>query len=144
MTDDTATRPGGATGEARGGRGMRLGLCLLWSASEPRRAGEVAMFPRDTDEAVLGRGGARAGDSGPRFGFAPARPGHSGEVAPLSGHGLSRTQLIVRAMAGDLRVSSVGQAAVRVRDRVVKDTALVPGDVLVVEQECALLAVARE
>src|SRR5450631_3096857 len=86
-----------------------LGFALLYSASQPHRVGEVALLPYG-EELFVGRGDKEI----EKFArFARRRPGES--LPPdasddlLTG-GFSRRQLVVRATAAAIEVTSKGQS----------------------------------
>jgi len=129
-TDDLSARPAPTT----------LGLVIAWSASEPRRVGEVALFEGKGDR-VLGRGDARSGEL--RAQFVRQRPGTNQAAGSLGGLSLSREQLVIRSTGAGLEVVRKGRCALVVggaeRDRVT----LEPGMTALLKGQLLLLCVMR-
>src|SRR5262249_44300030 len=71
----------------------RLALIIAWSAEQPERVGEIALF-EEGSAYRLGRGPSQ--EAG-RVAFLRQRPGSCTPTAPLEGAGISRDQLRVRA-----------------------------------------------
>jgi DNA-binding NtrC family response regulator len=108
-------------------------LFLAWSAHQPDRAGEVALFDPDAaDPFVLGR--EDAGDPA-RVHFLQLRPGETVDGGPLTGRNISRQQLRITVEGDAVRVRNVGTA------RVVADGAEVPRDSTVLLRPGAVLEV---
>jgi DNA-binding NtrC family response regulator len=118
-----------------------LGLVVAWSAHEPERVGEVAIFLDGDDTAELGRG--ELPDGGPRVVFHRQRPGSMEPQPPLGGPGISRRQLLLRARGTALVLENIGRSPVRVNGTRVDKTVAVPGDTVLVEDQLLLLVVQR-
>ena len=104
-----------------------LALVIAWSAAEPWRTGEVALFGMEAREAfTLGRGD---GD-GPRVVFHRQRPGVLEARPGLEGAAISRKQLEVRLRAGGLSIERVGRCPMRVNGTDLDRALLAPGDVV--------------
>lgn len=116
----------------------RLGLVIVWSASESDRAGEVALL-RHGEAMELGR--ELAGPNA--LVFARQRPGSTIERPPLLGPGISRKQLKLRARQGAITVEQLGRCALLVGGEETTRAVLTPGDVLTLRGQLMLLCVER-
>ncbi|MEZ4312531.1 MAG: sigma 54-interacting transcriptional regulator [Polyangiaceae bacterium] len=120
---------------------MVTALVLAWCVSEPHRAGEVAIPPPGR-EVMWGRGGDEAG--APRLSFQRHRPGRVVPVGEVRAPQVSRDQLRVRALAGEwLEIRSVGRASVLLNGDPQSVFFAMPGDVIEVGRQVALLVVQR-
>ena len=115
-------------------------LMIAWSAAEPERVGEVALFEAGTGALILGRG---AGESGGRVVFHRQRPGATERTEPLASPGLSREQLRIRFEGGRLRVVRAGKCAMEVAGERVEEASLRPGDTLLLKGQMLFLCVLR-
>jgi transcriptional regulator with AAA-type ATPase domain len=127
--------------------GSRLvsALFLCWSAHQPARVGEVALFdphasaPQASVPFILGR--EDPGDP-PRVHFLQLRAGETLDGGPLTGNNISREQFHITVERDALRVRNTGNAHARVDGAVFpKDTTVLlgPGAVLEVNGNCVLL-----
>ena len=135
---NSQTQSGGAwLDEGAGGvrQAPRPALVVLWSLSEPARVGEVA-FLEPGRAHTLGRGAA--GTDRLIFG----RP--SGRAEPLEAMGISRDQLKVSVLAGELEVSQVGRGVLRLAGEQRERGTLRPGQTLLLEKQLLLLYQHRE
>jgi len=102
-------------------------LCVLWSKSEPNRAGEVVLLPPGKP-AIFGR---RTRDNGERRAtLCRQRPGHNEPTSELSGRELSRRQLELRRFCDHVSVRNVGSGSLRVNGHVCTESLVSEGDVL--------------
>jgi two-component system nitrogen regulation response regulator GlnG/two-component system response regulator HydG len=120
-----------------------LVLAIAWSAVEPERTGEVAVFEDGAGARLLGRGGTRPDDPCPRLTFVRRRPWGSEQRGPLEAPGLSRRQLVVEPRAGALAFERVGRVGVRWNGREAAAGLAGPGDTLTVENQLVLLCARR-
>ena len=118
----------------------RIALSVVW-ASEPGRLGEVLLPPPRVD-VVFGRGGPRPDDPALRLSLVRQRPGLTTPTEPLEIQSMSRVQLALR-LDGALSVERRGQLRLLHNGDDVERCVVVPGDVLMVGQQLALLAVER-
>jgi two-component system nitrogen regulation response regulator GlnG/two-component system response regulator HydG len=134
----TATA-GDATDALVEGERPALALVIAWSAAEPERIGEVALFT-DSSARVLGR---ESPDEPGFVLFRSERPGARGAASPLAGAAISREQLRVRARDGALVVERIGRCPLLVAGAPVDKTVLVPGDTFQLKGQAVLLCVER-
>ena len=128
--------------EAAGAPGDALTLVIVWSAHEPERIGEIAVLPSSPGPSmVLGRGAEPTTES--RLRFFRQRPGVLVERPPLGSPGLSRRQLLVRALDGAAQVERVGRCIVEVNGTRCDQAAVGPGDVIYLRRELVLLCARR-
>jgi two-component system nitrogen regulation response regulator GlnG/two-component system response regulator HydG len=140
MSDETQTEPGrDRDGDASGDGTGPLGLMLAWSRDAPERTGQVAIVPKGTRGALVGRGPARPDDVAPRLTFTPRRKGAAGQ--PLANQALSRAQFVVRATDHELRVQRIGKAQLLVDGVAVDEHVLHEGDTFLVGAEIAFMCV---
>jgi two-component system nitrogen regulation response regulator GlnG/two-component system response regulator HydG len=118
-------------------------LVIAWSAAEPHRVGEAAVLEDDGLPQVLGRGGARIGDSGPRVTFVRQRPAEAHACAPLEGAGLSRQHLVLTARGSTVAFERRGRAAVLVNGNACDAGVVQPGSTLAIENQLLLYCVRR-
>lgn len=123
-----------------GSRPSSVALVIAWSAEEPERAGEVAMFETSTGEWIIGRGEASEGEL--RASFRRVRPGAPDEAAPIAGGRVSRRQLSVRTRPGALAVERLGRCETRVNGEPIDKAIVVPGDIVTFDRQLVLYAVA--
>jgi two-component system nitrogen regulation response regulator GlnG/two-component system response regulator HydG len=118
-------------------------LVLLWSFDEPHRAGEVAFLPA-FERCLVGRGDEEI-DKFAHFG--KHRPGEPLPTASregfLSGSGISRRQLLLRATAVDIDMEQVGRATTFVNGEERTCAKLKEGDTILIQGEALLLCVRR-
>jgi two-component system nitrogen regulation response regulator GlnG/two-component system response regulator HydG len=133
------------SGDALSGRFAGAGevvvLALAWSAEEPWRVGEIAMFPPAGTSEVLGRGEGEPGQARTRF--ARQRPGTFDPGPPLAGAGLSRRQLVLTSQDHGVAVESVGRCELRVNGVRCERAILHPGDTLYLRRQLLLVCVRR-
>ena len=130
-----------------------LGFIIVWSASEPHRVGEIALFTSEKDVYVLGRGNEPRGeDRRQRVTFFRQRPGAVTLAGPLEAPRISRDQLEVRReVDGESRenavlvVKNVGRCRlVREGDENdVTETRVRPGEWLELRGQLLLMCVER-
>jgi len=119
-------------------------LVIAWSATQPERVGEVAVFPEAGKTLIVGRG-----DLAPetRAWFVRQRPGETGSPSPLDGPSLSRRQISVRAISFGLEIQVIGDTRTFVNGhgpRPRSTTAvLVPGDTVRFGRELLLQCIKR-
>ncbi|WP_437514062.1 sigma 54-interacting transcriptional regulator [Sorangium sp. So ce1099] len=118
-------------------------LMIAWSAAEPERVGEVALFDLDEGARILGRGEPPGGLSGGRVTFHRQRPGVLERTEPLGSPGLSREQLRVRLEGSGLRIERVGKCPMELRGERVDRCILEPGDTLLLRGQLLLLCTRR-
>src|SRR5205085_510903 len=114
-----------------------LVLVIAWSAAEPDRIGEVAIFPKSEPPRVLGRGASPDGEE-PRVRFCRQRPSGVVPAKLLSASGLSRRQLLVEVEGDALRITRIGQNPVEVNGRLTDVSTVFPGDVINIRPEMLL------
>ena len=119
------------------------GLLIAWSAEEPRRVGEVALFELDGFAQILGRGDASDGGGSGRTSFGPRRFTVVGAASSVRGGGISREQLRIEARRGKLHVERIGRCPVLVRGERVDRCTLSPGDTLLLKGQLLLLCITR-
>lgn len=112
-----------------------LALMIAWSAIEPHRAGEVALFEEEGGARILGRG---ARDSGGRVIFWRQRPGVLDAMPPLAGHGISREQLRIEVRDRALHVERIGRCALFHAGQRVDACTLAPGDSVLLKGQLLL------
>ncbi|MEZ4299743.1 MAG: sigma 54-interacting transcriptional regulator [Polyangiaceae bacterium] len=117
-----------------------LALMIAWSADEPHRAGEVALFEMEGSARVLGRG---EGPSGERVQFGWRRPGSVRATSSLDSPRVSRDQLRITPLRGKLHVERVGRCATLVRGEKVDVAELAPGETLVLRGQVVLYCTMR-
>ena len=120
-----------------------LALIVVWSAREPHRVGEVALFPTADRSWVLGRNpmshapGMPLRMHGQAVSFFRQRP----EGAPfrsqpvesgalIAGEGISRRQLEIRVQKEALRVKNIGRCAMRINGVPVSEGLVRPRDTI--------------
>lgn len=118
----------------------RLSLVVLWSRSEPERAGEVLLVLPRRGGWVVGRQDTPAPG---RLGLVRQRPGHNEPAGEFSARRLSRTQLQVRLDRGRLEVRNAGRLEMRVNNQATTQASLVSGDLLELDRELLLLCAPR-
>jgi DNA-binding NtrC family response regulator len=143
MSSGAITVTDGADTVDHGARPPVLVLVILWSASQPERAGEVAYFPFGKRR-LLGRGD----DEPEAFArFVRQMPGDSlTDEAPydeLTGKRLSRTQASVQATPVTLEVKQLGRCPMLVNGVECTQASLEPGHTLYFKGELLLLCVRR-
>jgi two-component system nitrogen regulation response regulator GlnG/two-component system response regulator HydG len=115
---------------------------MVWSASQPRRVGEIAHLPFG-ESLLLGRGSVEA----QKFAyFARQLPGlaQADRGEPLEGDAISRQQLVLRALGARLQLEKIGGCPTFVNGvEVAAGATLVPGDTVLLQGELLLLAVLR-
>ncbi len=117
-----------------------LALVIAWSLDEPLRVGEVAFIPDDGLEWVLGRGRELEGQ--PRVLFGRLRPGPFRPSPPLTGPGISRNQLLIRAQDDCLEVQQVGRCSMSINtEETSTGGELRAGDTLLLTNQLLLLCV---
>ena len=117
-----------------------MALIIAWSATEPQRIGEVALFADRGAVQTLGRG---EGDGEPRVRFFRQRPGRLAPTEPLSGSALSRSQLTVRPGGTKLDVARTGRCAVEVNGIETEKASLAEGDTLLLRGQLLLYCTRR-
>jgi two-component system nitrogen regulation response regulator GlnG/two-component system response regulator HydG len=123
-------------------RADAIALVIAWSADEPERVGEVALFKEGGPTLVLGRG-EESGDEA-RVRFVRQRPGVNEVRPPLGGKSISREQLRIALRFGELLVHQVGRCALLAEGKPVTDFATIgPGQTLLLEGQLLLLCVRR-
>ncbi|WP_437727709.1 sigma 54-interacting transcriptional regulator [Sorangium sp. So ce861] len=118
-------------------------LMIAWSAAEPERVGEVALFDPDEGARILGRGEPPGGPSGGRVIFHRQRPGVLERTEPLASPGLSREQLRVRLEGSGLRIERVGKCPMELRAERVDRCVLEPGETLLLRGQLLLFCTRR-
>jgi len=141
VSDETATKGNGWYRAASRDVDARepLALVIAWSVAEPERVGEAVLVPPRGDS-VLGRS---ADDAASRLEFRPMRPGPKLPASPPRNAGLSRKQLVLRAVEAGIAVERVGRVETSVNGRAIEKAILVAGDVLTIEGELVLLCEPR-
>ncbi len=117
-------------------------LVLLWTRSEPGRAGDVAVIPADSGPRLLGRG-SDADPKQERVRFFHQRPGSWTPSGPLRGARVSRQQLRVHGEAGKLAIENLGRLPVFVNGGRVTKRGLAVGDLLRIDDEMLFLSTMR-
>jgi two-component system nitrogen regulation response regulator GlnG/two-component system response regulator HydG len=120
-----------------------LALVIAWSAAEPGRVGEVALLEPGPPAWVLGRGGPRPDDPGPRLSFCRQRPGRREPVEPLGGPGLSRQQLRLRLQGDGVLVERIGQCPLSVSGSPADQATARAGDTLLLKDQILLYVTRR-
>ncbi|HEY6463848.1 MAG TPA: sigma 54-interacting transcriptional regulator, partial [Polyangiaceae bacterium] len=120
--------------------GLVLALFLAWSAHQPERVGEAALFdPRAPGPSVAGR----EVPGGPaRVHFLQILPGETIDGGPLTGENISQEQLEIDVVGEALRIRNVGRALVRVNGTDLPRWQAViapPGTAVEVHGNCVLL-----
>ena len=100
-------------------------LVLVWSAREPHRAGEMAMFDGKPPW-VLGR----ASPEHAVVEFQRQRPGASVMTGALTDEKVSRKQIAIARDGASLELRNTGQARMRVNDRETSEVVVSDGDVV--------------
>ncbi len=122
---------------------VRVALVVLWSASDPRRVGEVALLPaKATNPVVLGRGSSEA-DGEDRLRFLRQRPGRNERTRGATEAGVSRRQLAFSNDAGSWRFENVGRCQLRRNGQTATAGPLNEGDVLHLHGQLLLLVTSR-
>jgi two-component system nitrogen regulation response regulator GlnG/two-component system response regulator HydG len=116
-------------------------LAVVWSATEPRRAGEVLIPREDGEPAVFGRGGAEGGEL--RTELVRQRPGRDDKTTPLENPFLSRRQFAIHAEGDGLAVENLAKRPFLVDGEPVEDAVMRPGSTLEIEKQIVLVCVAR-
>ena len=129
-----------ATGAA--GRGVPLALVIVWSASQPHRAGDIAFLPFGV-WVYLGRGDIEI----EKFAhFVCHQPGALAVFDPrlhlLTGDLLSRRQLWVRWNGVEIEVEVVGRCPTYFNGKEATAFTMRPGDTVMCQGELVLLCVA--
>lgn len=114
-------------------------LVIAWCNGAPERAGEVAFVQGEA--AVLGRGEPEGTE--PRVRFVRQRPGSIAPAGPLTGNGISRAQLRLRARPGGIEVTQIGRCPLLVNGRATGYALVAPGDTVMLKRELLLLCVRR-
>jgi MoxR-like ATPase len=117
-----------------------LALVIAWSAEEPERMGEVALFAERGVAQTLGRG---EGDGEPRVRFFRQRPGRLVPRGPLAGAALSRRQLGLTPSRSGLEVERLGRCALQVNGAPTDKAAVTPGDTLLLRGQLLLFCMRR-
>ncbi|MFT3776015.1 MAG: sigma 54-interacting transcriptional regulator [Minicystis sp.] len=125
------------------GAGRALALLIAWSADEPGRAGEVALFEMEGSARVLGRGEAPRGQRSGRVVFSRQRPDRTEPAPPLASPAVSREQLRVTARRGALDVERIGRCVLHHRGAKVDRVTIAPGDTLVLKGQLVLFCTTR-
>lgn len=110
-----ADRTGGSLAE-----GSFVALVLLWSATQPWRAGERFLLPRKPVRRpyLIGRGAARPEDRAPRLSLVQHQPENLTLQPPLSLSTLSREQMLLEMQAdGSLLLQNIGRSELLVAGR---------------------------
>jgi two-component system nitrogen regulation response regulator GlnG/two-component system response regulator HydG len=116
-------------------------LVIAWSRDEPHRIGEAA---RIDGRCVLGRGLPPPDDPTPRAAFYEQRPGGAVRAPPLEGSRISRRQIELTPLTdGGLAVHSVGRCPLILRDEVVEQGVVRPGETITLQKTLVLLVVRR-
>ena len=115
-------------------------LFIMWSAHQPERIGEVALFdPSDGIHFIIGR----EIEGGPaRVHFFQIRPGETIDGGPLTGENISQEQFRITVDGNSLRLQNTGSCTVRVDGTEVERNVTVlvgPGSVVEVHGHCVLL-----
>ena len=131
-TTTAELRPGGLQSLARA---ERPALVIMWSAAAPDRVGEVATLARGVW--IMGRGGPRPEDEGPRVRFVRQRPNLNEARPPLTDAVISRRQLRLE-LTDTLEVRNLGRCPLRVGRQHVKSASLREGDLLELEDTLLL------
>ena len=116
-------------------------LVIAWSAEEPQRIGEAALFEMEGSARILGRGGVDAGSR--RVVFGRRRPGERGVAREAQGAGISREQLRITRKGRQLAVERIGKCPVLFRGAKVDQCVVAPGDTLLLKGQLLLLFVLR-
>ncbi len=116
-------------------------LVIAWSAEEPHRIGEVALFEMEGSARVLGRGDE--GHASTRVTFGRQRPGERSAPRAATGSGISREQLRITPRGRRLDVERLGRCPVVFRGAKVERCTLLPGDTLLLKGQLLLLCVKR-
>ncbi len=132
MDDDSTVTTIGRAGVDAAVAEERPTLVLLWSASQPNKAGEVALMPA-RGFGLLGRGRARSSDPHPRIRFVQQRPDANIAGDSLSGAGLSREQLRIKGLKDRLELENLGKCPLRIAGKVVDKGVARPGDLVELE-----------
>jgi two-component system response regulator HydG len=115
-------------------------LVIAWSAEEPHRVGEVALFAERGGTETLGRG---EGDGEPRVRFLRQRPGRLTPGGPLAGGALSRRQLTLTPSRGGIEVARVGRCALQVNGVATEKVVVAPGDTVLLRGQLLLFCTRR-
>jgi two-component system nitrogen regulation response regulator GlnG/two-component system response regulator HydG len=118
-------------------------LVLAWSLDEPHRIGELA-FLLAFERFIVGRGDEEVDKFAHFFRHRPGEPlPPASREGFLSGSGISRRQLLLRATAVDIEMDVVGKAATFVNGEPVTRAKLKEGDVIYLQGEALLFVVRR-
>lgn len=118
-----------------------LALVIAWSRTEPERVGERALIePRSM---VIGRGGPRPEDNGPRVEFAAVRPGRTLTRGPLGAPTLSRLHARLWADHEGVEFVRTGKGHVELDGVRVDDGQLGPGSTLLLANELLVVCERR-
>ena len=132
-----------------------LALVIIWSAREPRRVGEVALFPPEQPQWILGRGMASAEVPGTEQGGEPVSffrqrpPGALDRDEPtlasscLQGEGISRRQLEIHPRHDGLVVINIGRCPLLVNQVPAQDALVRPGDTIFLRNQLLLYCTRR-
>ena len=142
-TESTSTNESWLASKTDGRTREVLALVVLWSLAEPRRAGETALFPRDGDVQLLGRGSGKPGDEPERVCFFRQRPANLEPQPPLSGPGISRRQLELRPRGEELELRRIGRCPLTINGVVVDEGMVRPGDTIGLRNQLLLLCTRR-
>ena len=141
------TAPGAAHSLDEPAKPSVLAFVILWSASQPERAGEVAFLPYAM-MLFLGRGDEKPEQLEKFVHFDRRRPG---EVIAtdlreglLTGRSLSRLQLLLCATAVAVEVKRIGRCDLLVNGVQTENATVKPGDTVMLRGELLLLCVRRE
>lgn len=116
-------------------------LVIAWSAEEPQRIGEVAIFEMPGSARILGRGDEGSGTA--RVSFSRRTPGERSLSQAVAGSGISREQLRITATRTGLDVERLGRCSMVFRGEKVEHCHLSPGDTLLLKGQLLLLCVMR-
>ena len=134
-----------------------LALVILWSAREPHRVGEVALFPPEHPQWLLGRGltdedlrlqgQEQSGLPVPFFRQRPPGALDRGEPTRdgsfLLGEGISRRQLEIHPRHDGLVVMNIGRCPLLVNQVPVQDALVRPGSTLFLRNQLLLYCTIR-
>ncbi len=120
--------------------GESLALIIAWSADEPQRVGEIALFAERGARQTLGRG---EGEGEPRVRFFRQRPDRLTPTEPLAGLALSRQQLTVQPHRRGLEIERLGRCALFVNGAPADKAVVVPGDTVLLRGQLLLFCTRR-
>jgi two-component system nitrogen regulation response regulator GlnG/two-component system response regulator HydG len=128
--------------KARGRTARRIPhLILAWSLDEPERIGEALPIARATS---IGRGGPLDDDPAPRTSLHRIRPGSVVEGPPITNARISRRQLVAEPVGEDeIRLSSVGRAAMRIGGKAMAEGIARVGDIVEIHNAAVFLVASR-